>query len=269
MYFNPGTLRASSIAAVLLVGLACFSAVAPASAETIKTVNGEAIDSSVLDFYIQSRLQKPPAQVTAEERSQLLDELTDIYLLTTQDAVKEVEDDPRIQAQLELQRRGILAQAVASTVFAGMNISEEEIQAEYESQSKLAPTMQYKARHILVESQGEAADVITQLDNGADFSQLAKDRSTGPSGPSGGDLGWFAPNQMVKPFSDAVASLEDGQYTKSPVQTDFGWHVIMREDSRQSEPPTLDNVRPKIQQTLQQRRFQEYLDKLRADAKVE
>lgn len=269
MYFNTGTPRAATTVSALVTSLACILAAAPASAETVKTVNGEAIDSSVVDFYLQSRMQKPTDQVTTEEREQLLNELTDIYLLTTQDAVEEVKKDPRVRAQLELQNRGVLAQAVASQYFADLDISEQEVQAEYEQQSKLAPTMQFKARHILVESQGEAAELITRLEDGADFVDLAKENSTGPSGPNGGDLGWFAPNQMVKPFSDAVAAMDDGEYTKTPVQTDFGWHVILREESRQSEPPALDAVRGEIEQVIQQRKFQAHLDELRAEAKVE
>ena len=123
--------------------------------------------------------------------------------------------------------------------------------------------MQFKARHILVETQSAAADLITQLDEGADFEELAKEHSTGPSGPSGGDLGWFAPNQMVKPFSDSVSGLENGAYTKEPVQTEFGWHVILREDSRNNEPPPLDSVRDVIKQNVEQGKFQDFLQSLR------
>ncbi|MDZ7771011.1 MAG: peptidylprolyl isomerase [Woeseiaceae bacterium] len=150
-----------------------------------------------------------------------------------------------------------------------MNITDEEIAAEYKSQTELAPPLQYKARHILVESQGEAEGLITQLDDGADFEALAAEHSTGPSASNGGDLGWFAPNQMVAPFSDAVAKLEDGDYTEAPVQTDFGWHVILREQSRQTEAPPLASVRNEVMQALQQRRFQEYLDELRSKATIE
>jgi peptidyl-prolyl cis-trans isomerase C len=269
MYSISGTCRAAPSATAILASLVCSIAAVSAHAETVRTVNGEAIDSTVVDFYVQNRTQKAPEQVTPDERSQLLDELTDIYVLSTQDAADEASKDPNVRAQLELQHRGVLAQAVASDILLAVDVSEEEIQAEYESQSKLAPPMQFKARHILVESQGEATDLITRLDNGADFVELAKDKSTDSSAQSGGDLGWFAPNQMVKPFSDAVAVLEDGEYTKSPVQTDFGWHVILREDSRQSEAPALDGVRDEIVQVLQQRKFQEELEALRSKATVE
>ena len=129
-----------------------------AHGEVIATVNGAAIDSAVLDFYIQSRTSRPAAQATPQERETLQAELTDIFLLSTQDAAARHEKDPVIQAQLELQRRGILAQAVATEFYSGTNVTEEEIAEEYANQAALAPSQQFKARHILVETQGEAAE---------------------------------------------------------------------------------------------------------------
>ena len=106
---------------------------------------------------------------------------------------------------------GAIAQAVAGDFLANVEISEEEILAEYAEQIKMAPQLQFKARHILVASQGEAVDLIKELDGGADFEELAREKSTGPSGPTGGDLGWFSPDQMVPPFSNAVAAMDDGE----------------------------------------------------------
>lgn len=266
MNLKNGTLRAAGLLATVVAGALSLSAILPANAETIKTVNGATIDSTVLDFYIRSRTNRPAEEATAEQREALLNELTDIYLLTTQEIAQELKNDPTVAAQLELQERGVIAQAVAGRFFANTKISDEEINAEYEAQTKLAPPLQFKARHILVESQGQAVEVIERLDNGADFAELAKSASTGPSGPNGGDLGWFSPNQMVKPFSDAVAVLEDGSYTAAPVQTQFGWHVILREDSREAEAPPLDTVRGEIEQVLQQRKFQQYVEGLRSKA---
>ena len=259
-------LARARIAAFATAGALSFVISMAVNAEPVKTVNGTDIDSAVLEVYIQNRVNKPLEQVTAEEREAMIGELTDIYLLSTQDSAADLEDDPQVAAQIELQKRGVLAQAVASQFFAENEVSEEEVLAEYSAQVKLAPPLQYKARHILVPTQGAAADVISELDGGADFQELAKEKSTGPSAPSGGDLGWFAPNQMVAEFSDSVAALEDGAYTKEPVQTEFGWHVILREESRESEPPPLDSVRDAITQNVQQKKFQEHLDSLRANA---
>lgn len=244
------------------------AAVLAANAEPVKTVNGAPIDSTVLDVYIENRVNKPIDQITPEEREALAAELTDIYLLSTQESAEELEDDPKVAAQIELQKRGVLAQAVAERFLEENQPTEEEIQAEYQEQVTLAPPVQYKARHILVETQSAAQEVIQKLDEGANFEELAKQESTGPSGPTGGDLGWFSPDQMVKPFSDAVTKLEDGAYTEEPVQTEFGWHVIKRDDSRETEPPTLASVRDVLTQSLQQKKFQAHLDQLRQDAEV-
>jgi peptidyl-prolyl cis-trans isomerase C len=232
-------------------------------AQTVSTVNGADISDEVLNLYLESRLQKPAAEASADERANVLSELKDLYLLTTQARAEELAKNPRTKAQIELQSRGILAQAVASDFVASNQATDEEIKGAYEEQMALAPPLEYKARHILVESQGEANDLITELQGGADFSDLAKEKSTGPSGPNGGDLGWFSPNQMVAPFSQAVANLGDGEFTKTPVQTQFGWHVILREDSRKTTPPTLESVRDVVKQRVEQQKLQAYLEKLR------
>jgi peptidyl-prolyl cis-trans isomerase C len=229
----------------------------------VATVNGADIDSTVFDAYLESRFQKPAAQATPDELATVEQELTDIYLLTTQPKAEEFSEDPQIKAQLELQYRGTIAQAVARDFVTTNPASDAEILAEYEAQLEQSSDQQYKARHILVQTQAEAQDLIAQLDEGADFQALAKEHSTGPSGPNGGDLGWFAPDQMVKPFADAVIALDDGAFTTAPVQTQFGWHVILREESRENEPPTLESVRDAIKQRVEQTKFQDYMQGLR------
>jgi len=251
------------LAATCLIVTASFSA-GVATAETIFTVNGAPVDSAVVDVYFASRLGQPDAQPTPEQRTALISELRDIYLLATQDLATELAKDPQLAAQIELQRRSVIAQAVASDFFQNVTVSEEEILAEYQQQMEQAPPLQFKARHILVATQGEAVDVISQLDGGADFAELAKEKSTGPTGPNGGDLDWFSPDQMVAPFANAVANMEDGAHTSAPVQTQFGWHVILREESRESTPPTFESIRDTINQQVQQKKFDAHLASLRA-----
>jgi peptidyl-prolyl cis-trans isomerase C len=236
-------------------------------AQTAATVNGTEISDNVLNMYLESRIQKPASEATAEERATILNELKDIYLLTTQPKAKELANSPRTKAQIELQSRGILAQAVATDFLASNGATDEEIKAAYDQQVELSPPLEFKARHILVASQGEAMSLIAELEGGADFAALATEKSTGPSGPNGGDLGWFGPNQMVAPFSQAVSRLEDGAFTKEPVQTQFGWHVILREGSRPTAPPTLESVRDMIKQRIEQEKLQKYLQELRATLK--
>ncbi len=249
--------------AVVATGFAVVPAL-DASAEPAATVNGEEISTDVLNLFLETRAQKPASQATPAERTAALEQLTDIYLLTTQPRAKELAEQPRNKAQMELQKRGIIAQAVASDFLVRNAATDEEILAEYNEQMKQSPPVEYKASHILVTTQAEAVELIKELDGGADFAELARTKSTGPSASNGGDLGWFGPNQMVAPFSQAVGSLENGAYTKTPVQTQFGWHVIWREDSRESTPPTLESVRDVVKQRIEQKKLQEYIESLRA-----
>ncbi|MBO1924390.1 peptidylprolyl isomerase [Thiomicrorhabdus sp. 6S3-12] len=127
---------------------------------------------------------------------------------------------------------------------------------------------EYKARHILVNSKAEAEAVIRELDKGADFAELAKSKSVGPTGKKGGELGWFAPNQMVAEFSTAVTAMNKNQYTKEPVQTQFGYHVILLEDSREAKAPSFDSVKAQLKQLLRQQRATAYLESLRKKANI-
>jgi len=253
-----GTILAST--AITVTALAA----SPVMAQDVATINGVEIQNTTYDQYLQNRLQKPAAETTEEERAAVKQELTDIYLLTTLPMAEELAQEEPTKSQIELQYRAVLAQSVVGHWLQDNPATEEEIQEAYVAQTLLAPDFQFKARHILVETQSAAVELIAQLDEGADFAELAAENSTGPSGPSGGDLGWFSPNQMVAPFSDAVSRLQDGTYTKEPVQTEFGWHVILREESRSNEPPPLDSVRDVIKQNVEQTKFQEFLEGLRA-----
>jgi len=238
--------------------------------ETVRTINNTDIDSLVLDIYIQSRTQQPPNQITAEQRLIFLNDLSDIYLLSTQENAKKMNSNPQIQAQIELQERMLLAQLVANEFYSSTNVSEEDILIEYNDVIKSTPSKEYKAKHILLESQGEAISIIEKLDQGDQFEELAKEYSIGPSASDGGSLGsWFSPNQMVKPFSDAVALLIDGAYSKEPVQTQFGWHVILLEESRDATLPPLDNIRSEIQQKILQEKFQGYLNQIRKNSELQ
>ena len=266
MHFKNGSKYiGTQLAAISLILAATFSG-SFAAADTVFTVNGTAVDSAVIDIYFESRLGQPGTQPTPDQRTALIAELRDIYLLSTQDLAVQLASETKLSAQIELQRQSAIAQAAAANFFENVVVSEEEILAAYAEQIKTAPPLQFKARHILVASQGEAIDLVAQLDDGADFEELAKEKSTGPSGPNGGDLGWFSPDQMVAPFSTAVAAMEDGRYTSEPVQTQFGWHVILREESRESEPPTLESAREAINQQVKQKKFEAHLASLRTSA---
>ncbi len=131
------------------------------------------------------------------------------------------------------------------------------------------PAEEHHARHILLETEEAAREVIALLDGGADFVELAKERSTGPSGPKGGDLGYFTADQMVPEFSQAAAALEPGQHSAEPTQTQFGWHVIKLEDRRSGAPASLEEVEPQLRQQLARDALETVLDGLRDGAEIE
>lgn len=222
------------------------------------------LDPAVVKLALESRINKPAEQATAEEREAILTELTDIYLVTNLPRAIELGNNGPVKAQIDLQRRAALFNAFAVDFVAKNSASDQEITAMYDEQiAKSTPPKEFKARHILVESQSTAMELVQELQNGADFAELAKTKSTGPSGANGGDLGWFAAQAMVKPFSDAVALLEDGAFTSDPVQTQFGWHVILREDSRDGSAPPIEGVRDAIKNEIEQQKFQEFVEGLR------
>lgn len=162
------------------------------------------------------------------------------------------EPSKRIMLQLENDRRSMLA-ADAVQILANEGVTDEMLQAAYESKYASAePVKEFNASHILVETEDEAKALVVELEGGADFAELAKEKSTGPSGPSGGELGWFGPGMMVVEFETAAAQMEVGDISP-PVQTQFGWHVLIMNDIRVQSAPALDEVRAEITNELQQK----------------
>ncbi len=259
MYLRqPGAGRALVLATTVLLSTA-----ACAQSDTETRADPE-VDARVLELYMQNRIRGAQGEVSAEQREQFREEVADLYLLAEEAEAAALDEDPEVAAQIKLQRMSTLASALAGNYLDENPPTETELRAEYSAQVAGYQPQQYKARHILLETEDEAKAAITQLDEGADFAELAQEKSTGPSGPNGGDLGWFPPDSMVKPFSDAVVGLEDGNYTDEPVQTQFGWHVILREDSREAEAPSFEEVKDRLEPVVEQKKLQAYLDGLRS-----
>jgi len=173
-----------------------------------------------------------------------------------------------VALSLENERLARMA-GVAVDDFLKTAVTEEQIKAAYDEKYAVSEGKEYKARHILVETEEEARALIAELDGGADFAKLAQDKSTGPSGPNGGDLGWFGPGMMVKPFEDATMALEPGSYTKDPVQTQFGWHVILLEEICDKAAPDLEEVRAEIEGELQNAAVEAHIDALTEKAEID
>jgi len=206
---------------------------------------------------------------TPEGRVSLLNQLVNMTILAKAARDEGLADDPQVAAALEVAEITTLAQAALRHAFATNPITEDEIQKAFERLYSNDPRNEYKARHILVDDEEKAKALIQELASGADFAELAREHSTGPSGAQGGELGWFEPDQMVAPFSAAVAELDKGAFTRQPVQTQFGWHVILLEDRREAPPVKLDDVRQEIVGQLQRERATAYMQQAREKVEVE
>jgi peptidyl-prolyl cis-trans isomerase C len=151
----------------------------------------------------------------------------------------------------------------------GYQPTDAELHAEYDSAVAAMDKNEYHARHILVADKDQADQVVKKLKGGAKFEDLAKSQSIDGSKTNGGDLGWFTLARMVKPFGDAVKGLKKGEYTQQPVQTQFGWHVIKLEDTRDVTPPPFDQVKSQLTNAVIRKKLQAYVDQLKKDAKIE
>ena len=231
-------------------------------------VNDSPILLSTLDLYARSRIQKNAEDLTSSERETMLDELIRIRLLADAAETAELNNDPQVTAELDIQRDQILASRMASDYLEQNPVSEAELRLAYDKNIDQLSGPQYKARHILLNSHGEALAVIEELNRGQNFEQLAIERSTGPSGPNGGDLGWFAAETMVAPFAAAVRTMEVGRHSPEPVETQFGYHVILLEDKRDQAAPGLDPVRAELTQFVRQEKIEAFVGSLRAAAEI-
>lgn len=241
------------------------------NADVLAHVNDEAITQPEFDQLLEQRTSgQPDVQLGDNERRQFLDEMVNLSLLAQDAREQGLGDDPAVAAQIENVKRAIMAQALVQKMTAEGAIPDSEIETYYqENFANSGGGKEFKARHILVDDEAKAKELIDQLDDGADFATLSEENSTGPSASQGGDLGWFAADQMVQPFADAIGSMEKGNYTDAPVQTRFGWHVILLEDERTAEPPPLAEVREQIRGQLAQQMVEAHLDELRKAAEVE
>ncbi len=233
-------------------------------------MNGDAIGTSFFDVYTKTVAGKAAADLPADQRERALDNLVRAELIAQQAEKDGLTKDPQTAGLLELARLNVLQQAVSERYLKDKKPTEQELRAEYETQVASLPRLEYHARHILVATEQFAESLEKQLEKGADFAALAK-RETMDEGSkaSGGDLGWFTPDRMVKPFADAVVALKPGQYTRTPVKTQYGWHVIKLEETRDVAAPAFDQVKQRLEQMVLAKKFKNYTDELLKTAKVE
>ena len=263
-------IKLSRLAALLVAGTIVSAptfAADKGSAGTVATVNGQAISQNTYNAFVaEQKAQGTPD--SPELQNAVKEELVRRELLTQEAKKKGLDKKPEIQGQMELAKQAVLIRAYLSDYVRANPVSEDKLKKDYEAIKANLGTTEYKAKHILVSTEDEAKAIIAKLEKGDKFADLAKQSKDPGSKDNGGELGWSAPSTYVKPFSDALTKLKKGEYTKTPVKTDFGYHVIMLEDTRPLTPPPFEQVKPQLQQRASQQQVEALVKKLRESAKV-
>jgi peptidyl-prolyl cis-trans isomerase C len=261
-------------ASLLVLGAGCTQKPLANAQDTlgpgeVATVNGQRIPEALFRFYTMSALKKDPDKLTPDERKAVIDDLIGFELLAARATAAKVPEERTVAAQLELQRLQVLSRTMVLRYLDQHPATDAELQKVYDDNLPQLTAKQYKARHILVETEEAAKEVISELTKGKDFVELAKAHADGPTGPNGGDLGWFTAASMVKPVADAVEHMQVGTYSTEPVKSEFGFHVIFLEDTRTQDPPTLDKVRSQLQSVVDRGKAEEFIKSLRDSAKID
>lgn len=237
---------------------------------TIATINEQKIPLDLFRRFYLERLHQTNTKDAPALQSQVFNEFVNV-LVTAQDAQKKgLDKEKGFALALELQRLQLLSRFAIRHAANAHQPSDKELRKAYdESYGKEKGIIEYKARHILVKTEAEGKKLIKKLKGGADFAELAKTHSLGPTGKNGGDLLWFGSGRMEPAFTEATAALKPGKYSNKPVQTKFGWHVILLEETRETKPPALADVKNELTLALQRSTVPSYIAGLHDQAKVE
>jgi peptidyl-prolyl cis-trans isomerase C len=258
MILKPARLLMALIAAAAL----------PVMAQNLAVVNGKPVPSSRADVMIK-QLAAQGQPDTPQLRAMVKEELINREILIQEADKRGLSNTPDVKNQVEIARQSIAIRALVQDYLKKNPVSDAEVQAEYDKFKAQAGDKEYHARHILVEKEDEAKAIITKLKGGAKFEELAKQSKDPGSAANGGDLDWASPASFVKPFSDAMVGLQKGQITETPVKTQYGYHVIKLEDVRAAKIPSLEEVKPQIAESLQQKKLQTFQEDLRKKAKIQ
>ena len=262
--FASSAVIAAAVTSAAMVNSAVAQDSLPVATVGDHTITADDVAQASADF------SQELAQVPAERRqSILIDVLVDMTLLAQAAEAVGLHKEPGFQRRLEFLRTRALRNIYVEKEIVG-TITPDDIKAEYDKQSaEFKPLEEISARHILVASKEEAEALIAELDAGKDFAELAKEKSTGPTGPNGGDLGRFARGRMVPEFEAAAFDLDAGAYSSEPVETQFGWHVIKVEEKGDSSPPSLAEMEDQVRSSLVRQNFETVMAKLRAETTIE
>ena len=251
---------------------ALFAALALASgiafAQNVAVVNNKPIPKAREDAWVKE-LTKQGQKDSPELRAMVKERLIQNEVLLQEAGKRGIADQADVKFMLDIQRQNTLIQALLRDEMTKNPVTDAQVQAEYDKQKGSVGSKEYRARHILVENQADAAAIIEQLKKGAKFEELAKKSKDTGSAANGGDLDWAAPDAYVKPFSEALMKLKKGETIDAPVQTQFGWHVIRLDDVRDTQFPPLEQVAPQIRESLQQQKAQAFVQNLTKNAKIQ
>ncbi|OGS97429.1 MAG: peptidylprolyl isomerase [Gallionellales bacterium RIFCSPLOWO2_02_FULL_57_47] len=265
--------KTEKFAALKFAALAIFGALAihPAYAEekSAALVNGISIPQARLEFRVKAATAQGQAD-TPELRKAIREDMINLEVLAQEAAKAGMDKNPDVIQQTEIARQTVLAGAFVQDYTRNHPVSEDQLKQEYDKLKANLGKNEYNARHILVETEAEAKAIIAQLGKKGNFDKIAKEKSkdAGSAG-RGGSLNWAVPSNFVAPFANALTTLKKGAYTKEPVQTQFGWHVIKLDDVRELNAPPFDDVKPQIHQRLTQQSIQGIINDLRSKAKIE
>ena len=241
----------------------------PLGSSQVATVNGKRVPESVFRLQTLAQTRKNADDLSPDERKSVLNDLIGLYLLADEGRAQGVLTERTAAAQLELARIQLEARMMATRFVEKNPATDAEMKAVYEQNlPRLGGKQQFKARNIVVTSKEEADLVIKQLQQGKKFADLAKERANGPTGPNGGDLGWFTAETMVQPVVEAARSMKVGSYSTEPIKSEFGYHVLLLEDSRTTDAPTFDELRGEIKTAVERDKLQKHIRELIAAAKV-
>lgn len=260
MRFNTNNIIATGLVGLTLMATSLYAE----DKVVVATVNGTEITQETLNSVMGMVGGMPGAQV---DKKSVLDDLI-ITELARQEANKAgLTDRQEIKDKIKDATDRLVLNTWTQEKAAAFKPTDDELKKAYEERTS-GEKVEYKARHILMKTKAEAEGIIKELDNKVDFADLAKKSSDGPSAGQGGDLGWFKPSTMVKPFAEAVAKMEAGTYTKEPVQTEFGFHVIKLEERRDVKPPEMETLKPQLEREYQQKKMLAYMDELKTKADI-
>ena len=265
-------LALAAAAALALPALAQQPAAKPkakSAADPVATVNGAAIPQARLEFLMRQQVQRG-APDNEQTRTVVREDLINREVVSQAAQRAGFAKKREVQTQIEMARQEVLVGSYLSDYLREHPVTDADVQAEYDRVREQTGKSEYKARHILVETEDEAKRIIGELEKGGKFDELAK-KSSKDEGTRelGGDLDWKVPSTLEKPFADAMVALDKGKFTASPVRTRYGFHVIRLDDVRDLSFPSVAEVRQQIQQQVMRRKIEELVRELRAKAKIE